>query len=43
MSTAQAAEQVIGNAVTLGRAYVRIIKVADVLLDRRPVWTERVD
>jgi hypothetical protein len=42
MSTAQAAEQVISNTVTLGRAYVRIIEAADVLLDHRPVWTERL-
>jgi len=28
--------------IVVGRAYVRIIEVADLLLDRQPVWTERL-
>ena len=30
------------NLITYGRAVVRIIEAADALLDRRPVWTERL-
>ena len=33
-------EQTVNNVVTFRRAYVRIIEAADLLLDRRPVWTE---
>ena len=28
--------------IVTGRAYVRIVEAADVLLDHRPVWTERL-
>ena len=28
--------------ITTARAYVRIIEVADLLLSRNPVWTERL-
>ena len=31
----------IGNVITEGRAYVRMIGAADVLLDHRLAWTER--
>ena len=30
------------NVITEGRAYVRIVEAADVLLDHRPTWTERL-
>ena len=30
------------RGIVTGRAYVRMIEAADVLLDHRPVWTERV-
>jgi len=30
------------RVIITGRAYVRLIEAADVLLDHRPAWTERV-
>ena len=35
-------DQLRENVITQGRAVVRIIEAADVLLDRHPVWTERL-
>jgi hypothetical protein len=34
-------EEIISNAVGLGRAYVRMVETADALLDRKPFWTEK--
>jgi hypothetical protein len=42
MSTALTPEQITSNMITTGRAYVRLVEAADVLLDRQPVWTERL-
>ncbi len=36
------ADQLGERVIVTGRAYVRMIEAADVLLDHRPVWTERV-
>jgi len=36
------ADQLGGCVIVTGLAYVRIIEAADVLLDRQPVWTERL-
>ena len=36
------ADQLGERVIVIGRAYVRIIEAADVLLDRQPVWTERL-
>ncbi len=33
-------EQRISNVVSMGRAYVRLVESADLLLTRNPVWTE---
>jgi len=35
-------EQRVGNVITYGRACVRIIEAADLLLGRDPAWTERL-
>ena len=35
------ADHIRENVITTGRAYVRIVEAADLLLDRNPVWTER--
>ncbi len=35
-------EQRLASAITYGRACVRIIEAADVLLAREPAWTERL-
>ena len=42
MSQQLAPEEIICNAVGLGRAYVRMVETADALLDRQPVWTEKL-
>ena len=34
------ADQLGERVIVTGRAYVRIVEAADVLLDRQPVWTE---
>jgi len=34
------ADQLGERVIVTGRAYVRIVEAADVLLDRRPVWTD---
>jgi hypothetical protein len=36
------ADQLGERVIVTGRAYVRVVEAADVLLDRRPVWTERL-
>lgn len=36
------AEEIINNAVGLGRAYVRMVETADALLERKPFWTEKL-
>ena len=36
------ADQLGERVIVTGRAYVRIVEAADVLLDRQPVWTERL-
>ena len=36
------AEQIKERVIVSGRAYVRMIDAADVLLDHRPAWTERL-
>ena len=40
MSTNLTPEQILQNTIALGRAYVRMIKTADALLDRQPLWTQ---
>ena len=35
-------DQLRERMIVTGRAYVRIVEAADVLLDYRPVWTERL-
>jgi hypothetical protein len=42
MSAQLNADQIRENVVTAGRAYVRLIEAADVLLGRHPAWTERL-
>ena len=36
------ADQLGERVIVMGRAYVRLVEAADVLLDRQPVWTERL-
>ena len=36
------ADQLGERVIVTGRAYVRIVEAADVLLDRQPAWTERL-
>ena len=36
------ADQLGERVIVTGRAYVRMVEAADVLLDRQPVWTERL-
>lgn len=38
----QSSDPILHNVITTGRACVRIIEAADVLLERKPVWTERL-
>ncbi len=40
--TTSTPEQLVSNVVSMGRAYVRLVESADVLLARNPVWTERL-
>ena len=42
MSKSLTAEEIINNAVGLGRAYVQIVETADALLERKPFWTEKL-
>ena len=42
MSTRPTPEQIMANAVTLGKVLVRILEVCDILLERNPVWTEQL-
>ena len=42
MSKSLTAEEIINNAVGLGRAYVRMVETADALLERQPFWTEKL-
>ena len=42
MSTQLTAEQIIANAITIGKALVRILEVCDILLEKNPVWTEQL-
>ena len=41
MSTDLTSEQIIANAVMLGKVLVRILKACDILLEQNPVWTEQ--
>ena len=34
--------QILSNTITAGRATVRLIEAADLLLSRDPVWTEKL-
>ena len=36
------ADQLGERVIVTGRAYVRLVEAADLLLDRQPVWTERL-
>ena len=36
------ADQLGERVIVTGRAYVRMVEAADVLLGRQPVWTERL-
>ncbi len=42
MSTQLDADSIKENMITTGRAYVRLVEASDLLLDRQPVWTERL-
>ena len=42
MHTDVTPEQIIANAVTLGKVLVRILEACDILLERNPVWTEQL-
>ena len=42
MHTDLTPEQVVANAVTLGKLLGQLLKVCDVLLKRNPVWTEQL-
>ena len=42
MSTQLTAEQIVANAVTMGKAIVRLLEACDILLERNPVWTEQL-
>jgi len=42
MSKLLTAEEILNNAVGLGRAYVRMVETADALLERKPFWTEKL-
>jgi hypothetical protein len=42
MSKLLTAEEILNNAVGLGRAYVRMVETADALLEREPFWTEKL-
>ena len=42
MSIQLTAEQIVANAVTMGKALVRLLEVCDILLERNPVWTEQL-
>ena len=42
MRTDLTPEQIIANAVTIGKALVRILERCDILLERNPVWTEQL-
>jgi hypothetical protein len=35
-------EQIIANAVMLGKVLVRILEACDILLEKNPVWTEQL-
>ena len=42
MHTDLTPEQIMANAVTLGKVLVRILEVCDILLERNSVWTEQL-
>ena len=42
MHTHLTPEQIMANAVTMGKVLVRILEVCDILLERNPVWTEQL-
>jgi hypothetical protein len=42
MSTQPNTDQIQENVITAGRAYIRLIEAADVLLGHHPAWTERL-
>ena len=42
MSTQPTADEIIANAVTIGKALVRILEACDILLEKNPVWTEQL-
>ena len=42
MSKLLTVEEIINNAVGLGRAYVRMVETADALLERKPFWIEKL-
>ena len=42
MRTDLTPEQIIANAVTMGKALVRLLEACDILLERNPVWTEQL-
>jgi hypothetical protein len=42
MSAQTEAEKIVENLIRVGRAAVRIVEAADILLSFRPVWTERL-
>ena len=42
MRTDLTPDQIIANAVTLGKVLVRLLEAYDILLERNPVWTEQL-
>ena len=42
MRTDPTPDQIIANAVTMGKALVRLLEACDILLERNPVWTEQL-
>ena len=42
MHTDLTPEQIVANAVTLGKVLVRILEACDILLEKNPAWTEQL-
>ena len=42
MRTDLTPEQIVANAVIIGKALVRLLEACDILLEKNPVWTEQL-
>jgi hypothetical protein len=42
LRTDRTPEQIMANAVMLGKVLVRILEACDILLEQNPVWTEQL-